>query len=157
MVIAGVMLLDGQQRACLVRVEQTAEQAFALEARRFSPQPIPPAEPATLRLSGPNALPVNSIFRLLAELMLDRSSAGDLEWTLLGLSLAPTIDPTTVTATIRLRAEASDANSIRIDFFPVKRRSIEFTWSSDCPVERWLRALRRAANRCPLAHPVFVD
>src|SRR5689334_18093630 len=157
MVIMGVMLLDDQERSCVVQIEQTPHHAFVLEARRLAPLPSPQAEPPSLRLSGSDSMPVNSVLRLLAALVAGRSVDGDLEYTLLGISVAPTIDPITLAATIQLRSDARAANRVRLDFLPVTRRPVGFRWSDDWPIERWLRALRRTVTGRPPTHPLFVD
>jgi hypothetical protein len=131
LVIMGILLIDDQQRACVVQIEQTAQRTVALEARRLSPRPMPGTEPPSLRLSAPDTMLVNNVFRLAAEFVTD--------WN------------------VALGHDASEANSLRIDAMPPLRRPIEFNWSSDCPVERWLRALQRATTRCPLMRPLFGD
>ena len=53
--IAGVALIGGQERSYTLQIEQTAQQTFALEARRLSAQTLSDGPPPALRLSGPDS------------------------------------------------------------------------------------------------------
>ena len=154
--IAGVALIDGQPHAYTLHIEQTAHQTFALEARRLSPQTLPEAPP-TLRLSGPDSLPINSVIRTVVEFLTDQRADDDLDATLLGVAVMPTLDPTALAVTIRLRRDTDDPSSLQIRFVPEIRRSLEFDWTSDWKIYRWLQGLKRSTMRCPLTEPIFAD
>jgi hypothetical protein len=155
--IVGVALIDGQPRSCALRLEQTPNQTFALEARRLSPQTFPHAAPPLLRLSGPDSMPINSVFRAVAELVSGQRADDDLAYMLFGISVMSTIDPTTLAMTIHLRRSVDDPCRLHIRFAPAIRRSIEFQWTCDWTVDRWLQGLKRTTLRCPLAEPIFAD
>jgi hypothetical protein len=155
--IAGVALIDGQERSYTLQIEQTAQQTFALEARRLSAQTLSDGSAPALRLSGPDSMPINSVFRAVAEFLTDQQADDDLDYMLFGISVMPTIDPTTLAMTIRLRRDAGDPSSLHIDFVPAIRRSLEFQWTRDWAIHRWLQDLKRMATRCPLTEPIFAD